>query len=87
MKKIAFISGGSRGIGHAILKKLLKENYITIASTTTSNGADKINNTISDLNGEGVAVIGDLLHGLKIIHSWEKIIIEKIWEIARYPCS
>ena len=41
MKKV-FITGASRGIGNAIAKSLLKENYTVIGTATSSKGVDQL---------------------------------------------
>ena len=66
MKKV-FITGASRGIGNAIAKSLLEENYIVIGTATTSEGVEQ-------LIEEGILgyklELGDLE---RINTSWEKI--------------
>ena len=41
MKKV-FITGASRGIGNAIAKSLLEENYTVIGTATTSEGVEQL---------------------------------------------
>ena len=41
MKKV-FITGASRGIGNAIAKSLLKENYTVIGTATSSKGVEQL---------------------------------------------
>ena len=76
-EKIAFISGASRGIGYAILKEMLRNNYITIATTTTTKGADLISETITSHQGEGLALIGDLKDGASTVKRWENEILDQ----------
>ncbi len=55
--KIALLTGASRGIGAAILKKLLTLNYTVIGTATTSAGAEAITTYIqNDGHGEGVVL-------------------------------
>ncbi|MAJ82266.1 MAG: 3-oxoacyl-ACP reductase [Legionellales bacterium] len=77
MKKIAFVSGGSRGIGFAILKEMLSNNYITIATSTTNKGADLISETIASHQGEGLALVGDLKDGASTVKKWENEILKE----------
>ena len=66
MKKV-FITGASRGIGNAIAKSLLEENYIVIGTATTSEGVEQ-------LIEEGILGYKLELDDLeKINTSWEKI--------------
>ncbi|MDC0072961.1 3-oxoacyl-ACP reductase FabG [Gammaproteobacteria bacterium] len=66
MKKV-FITGASRGIGNAIAKSLLKENYIVIGTATTSEGVEQ-------LIEEGILGYKLELDDLERINtSWEKI--------------
>ena len=66
MKKV-FITGASRGIGNAIAKSLLVENYTVIGTATTSEGVDQ-------LIEEGILGYKLELDDLeKINTSWEKI--------------
>jgi 3-oxoacyl-[acyl-carrier protein] reductase len=66
MKKV-FITGASRGIGNAIAKSLLKENYTVIGTATSSKGVEQ-------LIAEGILGYKLELDDLeKINTSWEKI--------------
>ena len=66
MKKV-FITGASRGIGNAIAKSLLKENYTVIGTATSSKGVDQ-------LITEGILGYKLELDDLERINaSWEKI--------------
>ena len=66
MKKV-FITGASRGIGNAIAKSLLKENYTVIGTATSSKGVEQ-------LIAEGIIGYKLELDDLeKINASWDKI--------------
>jgi 3-oxoacyl-[acyl-carrier protein] reductase len=66
MKKV-FITGASRGIGNAIAKSLLKENYMVIGTATSSKGVDQ-------LIADGILGYKLELDDLERINaSWEKI--------------
>ena len=66
MKKV-FITGASRGIGNAIAKSLLKENYTVIGTATSSKGVDQL---IADGSLGYKLELDDLE---RINASWEKI--------------
>ncbi len=70
MKKMVFISGSSRGIGLSILKKLLKENYIVIGTSTSDKGKQLIDKTIQESGGEGIGLVGDLRNGSETVKKW-----------------
>ena len=55
-KKIALITGASRGIGQNILKTLSKE-YIVIGTGTSKDSVSKINQLILDLKADGKGLI------------------------------
>ena len=66
MKKV-FITGASRGIGNAIAKSLLKENYTVIGTATSSKGVEQ-------LIAEGIIGYKLELDDLERINaSWDKI--------------
>jgi 3-oxoacyl-[acyl-carrier protein] reductase len=52
-KKIALVSGASRGIGRAIALELGQRNAIVIGTATTEAGAASIAQTLSDANAAG----------------------------------
>ena len=56
-KKIAVVTGASRGIGKAIASELIEAGYFVIASATTVNGVEKIQ---SELGESGTAFVLDL---------------------------
>ena len=71
MKKV-FITGASRGIGNAIAKSLLEENYTVIGTATTSEGVEQ-------LIEEGILGYKLELDDLERINtSWEKIPTEHL---------
>lgn len=70
MKKMVFISGSSRGIGLSVLKKLLKEDYIVIGTSTSDKGKTYIDKTIQEHGGKGLGLVGDLATGKSTIEKW-----------------
>lgn len=55
--KVALVTGASRGIGHAILERLVKEGATVIGTATSKAGADKITQAIAAMNGQGVGMV------------------------------
>jgi 3-oxoacyl-[acyl-carrier protein] reductase len=47
-KKIAVVTGASRGIGHAIAIELVAAGYYVVASATSENGVSTIEQTLGD---------------------------------------
>jgi 3-oxoacyl-[acyl-carrier protein] reductase len=47
-KKIAVVTGASRGIGHAIAAELIVAGYFVVASATSENGVSNIQQTLGD---------------------------------------
>lgn len=52
-KKIALITGASRGIGRAIAEQLVSDGFFVIGTATSDNGANSISEYLSD-NGKGL---------------------------------
>ncbi len=52
-KKIALVTGASRGIGRAIAEKLITDGFFVIGTATSDGGADAISAYLSD-NGTGM---------------------------------
>lgn len=53
LSKIALITGASRGIGAAVLKNLVKDNYFVCGTATSEESASLIGKTIKNLGGQG----------------------------------
>ncbi len=54
MRKIALVTGASRGIGAAIALKLAQAGFLVIGTATTQSGADNISNLLKPFNGRGI---------------------------------
>lgn len=63
MKKIAFITGATRGIGMAIAKQLGQAGFIVVGTATTLAGVEHIQQYLSALNIEGTGILFDLMDG------------------------
>lgn len=55
-KKIALVTGATRGIGKAIAISLAKAGHVVIGTATSENGANTISEYLKDLGGEGVVL-------------------------------
>ena len=60
MTKVVFITGGSRGIGSALVKQFVSSGHSVFATSTSNSGAEAITRQIDALNGEGKGLILDL---------------------------
>lgn len=56
-KKVALVTGASRGIGQSIAEALGREGMIVIGTSTTSAGAEKITAALRDKNIEGCGMV------------------------------
>lgn len=52
-KKIAWVTGASRGIGRAIAEKLVTDSFFVVGTATSDNGADLISTWLGE-NGKGL---------------------------------
>lgn len=52
-KKVALVTGASRGIGRAIAEQLVEDGFFVVGTATSDNGADSISAYLSD-NGKGL---------------------------------
>ena len=64
--EVAFVTGATRGIGHAILVALGKAGATVIGTATTDAGATVIDQTIAEAGLKGCGVVLDVRDGARI---------------------
>jgi len=60
MKKTAFVTGSSRGIGREIALRLAEENYTVVVTGRSKEDVEKTTAEINSLNGEALSLVADL---------------------------
>ena len=77
-KKIAFLTGGNRGIGKSISKKIQKNTFITITTTNHKENIKKFNTYLKKKNIQNIIIIKLSLTKKKIIKKSIKYINKKL---------
>lgn len=55
-KKVALVTGATRGIGRAIAKTLAKDGFTVIGTATSSSGAETITGYLKEFGGRGLVL-------------------------------
>lgn len=76
-KKIALVTGASRGIGSAIATVLAKKGFYVIGTATSQAGADAITQTLQNLGLDGKGMILDVAQGSSIDALFEQLSAEE----------
>jgi 3-oxoacyl-[acyl-carrier protein] reductase len=58
--KVALVTGASRGLGEAIVNRLVKEGATVIGTATTQQGADSITHRLKEQKNEGKGFVLDV---------------------------
>lgn len=67
-QQVALVTGASRGIGQAILARLIADGFIVIGTATSESGAQKITDNIQALGGQGEGMALDVTDQEQISH-------------------
>ncbi len=73
-KRVAFVLGGSGGIGKAVVEKLITENYaVAVHYAGNQEKAEKLVQTIIDAGGKAISVGGDVADEVAMHNAFELV--------------
>src|SRR3954470_16512124 len=73
-KRIAFVTGGSRGIGAAIVRRLAKDGFHVIAVARSADKLQEVCAHVKDNGGSAEACVCDIADSKALAGAIEKII-------------
>src|SRR2546423_8643842 len=79
-KRVAFVTGGSRGIGAAIVRRLAKDGFHVVAVARNSEKLNDLCRQIEGERGSAEAVVCDIADSKGLAEAIEKT-AEKHWRI------
>lgn len=72
-KKVAFVTGGSRGIGAAIVKRLAKDGFHVVAVARSADKLNEVVGAVKDAGGSAEAVTCDIADPAALAAAIEKV--------------
>lgn len=72
-KKVAFVTGGSRGIGAAIVKRLAKDGFHVVALARSADKLNEVVGAVKDAGGSAEAVTCDIADPAALAAAIEKV--------------
>lgn len=72
-KKVAFVTGGSRGIGAAIVKRLAKDGFHVVALARSADKLNEVVAAVKDAGGSAEAVTCDIADPAALAAAIEKV--------------
>src|SRR3954469_13869515 len=78
-KRVAFVTGASRGIGAAIAKRLAKDGLHVVA---VARSADKLQQVVDEIKSEGGKTEGGISEGVTVDIADAKALADAIEKVA-----